>query len=1052
MSEDQGQNDLAVQATNNSSIMSKASMYKLGYVSDYDRDGKIFNQFLTAVAQKSNVKIPRRAPLINRGYYIRHKAVRHVVERFMQETKRDAQRQIINLGCGYDATYFQMFSQSSSSLSSLSQQQYGDHSSTLYIDIDFKRLLKQKIKMILDSPDLNSMLSNVKLSTGGVLLSSDQYLCIGCDLTQSDKLDKLLSYLAQSQQSAFSFNAPTLIISECVLTYVPTLDANKVISYFASRFKRSWLALYEQILPYDVFGKVMTRHFVKMNAAIHAIYDYPTASQQQKRFLDCGWSGVELLTMEQFWNDELSLEERLRVDDLEFFDEHEEWLLKCSHYFIAVGKSQQGWKQSVFKSFSLEQKSQGSIDYHGRQNVFVEQQPLELQSDISRWGHSACILSNGRIVVYGGYDKISGSRCGDVLIIHNESVHRLTHHLLEKLMYHTMVVDDADNLFIYGGRQGQNFVSNRLVKMIIKFNDNQVPQIDVVNHVDLSIPGLYRHCCAYTKLPDQNGDQRDVLLIYGGRQINSTISNKLYMVDLLSYEHREIDCNLPHLHSCAMSIVGGNLYIFGGLDNNTSSNTTLLSVDLQSWQSSCAIMNCPFKGIFGHQMVYWKDDLFLVVGGMQQGVITDGVGPNYIQMALLDIEAKSLDSIRVSNDKLLIGHDLVQSHQGSDEFIVVGGGAVCFSMGSYCEKSFKVSLNDLTTKVPWLNVKTQVRNLYQLEENINLDIAFVARAALNNCGQSAFGPRNYLDALLSHDTKVSYHTCDSSVLQFAPEKNYNFDVCTWSQFVDDIFSTPGGKSPSSHRYFRSIGENPRKQASCLAKQFPRLANDVQLPIWLIRKLMGVAAVSDQEVSAAMTLEDFAKLPNYFSSVLRISSDGLQMWPHFDIMDNALMQLSGRKLVVLFPPSQMSNLYIEPDMNSSSSPVTFIYAPHATPFNDQVVKNAEEYMHKYPRFYNEAVKHAKFVILEPGDVLYIPSLWIHQTVALSDGGSPSVGVNIFWKALPDVHYVKKDLYGNNDLIKAQEAFKHLEKARYLIDEIPDSKFREFYKEKFQRLLR
>ncbi|KAI3645651.1 hypothetical protein MP228_008579 [Amoeboaphelidium protococcarum] len=1049
MSEDKGQNDLAVQATNNSSIMSKASMYKLGYVNDYDRDGKIFNQFLTAVAQKSNVKIPRRAPLINRGYYIRHKAVRHVIERFLQETNGHAQRQIINLGCGYDATFFQMLSQSSTSLC---QEQRGHLSSTLYIDIDFKRLLKQKIKMIMDSPELKSMLGNVKLSTGGVLLSSDQYLCIGCDLTQLDKLDKLLSYLAQSQQCTFQFNAPTLIISECVLTYVPTLDANKVISYFASSFKRSWFALYEQILPYDVFGKVMTRHFVKMNAAIHAIYDYPTASQQQKRFLDCGWSGVELLTMDQFWNDELSLEERMRVDDLEFFDEHEEWLLKCSHYFIAVGKSQQGWKQLVFKSSSLEQKSQESFDYHARQNVLVEQLPLELQSDISRWGHSACMLSNGRIVVDGGYDKVSGSRCEDMLVIHSESVHRLTHPLLEKLMYHTMVVDDADNLFIYGGRQGENFVSNRLVKMVIKFDDNHVPFIDAVNQVDLGIPGLYRHCCAYNKLPDSNGDLRNVLVIYGGRQIDGIISNKLYVVDLLSYEYIEIDCNLPHLHSSAMSIVGGNLYIFGGLDNRGCSNTTLLSVDLQSWQSSNSNIICPFKGIFGHKMFHWKDDIFLVVGGMQQGVITDGVGPNYIQMALLDVEAKSLHSICVSYDKLLIGHDLVQSRHDSNEFIVVGGGAVCFSMGSYCEKSQKVSLNDLTTRVPWLNANTQVRNMYQLEENINLDIPFVTRAALNNCGQSAFGSRNYLDTLLSHDTKVSYHTCDSSVLQFAPERNFKFDVCTWSQFVDNIFQTPGGKSSSDHRYFRSIGENPRKQASCLAKQFPRLANDVQLPTWLIRMLIGVAAVSDQEVSAAMTLEDISKLPNYFSSVLRISSDGLQMWPHFDIMDNALMQLSGRKLVVFFPPSQMSNLYIDPGMNSSSSPVTGIYAPHVTPLNDELVQNAKEYMHKYPRFYNEAVKHAKFVILEPGDVLYIPSLWIHQTIALSDGGSPSIGVNIFWKSLPDVHYVKKDLYGNNDLLKAQEAFKHLEKARMLLDEIPDSKFREFYKEKIQRLLR
>jgi tRNA wybutosine-synthesizing protein 4 len=46
------------------------------------------------------VKKPqRRAPLINRGYWLRMKAVDHVVRRFL-ETSSKKQKVVVNLGCG----------------------------------------------------------------------------------------------------------------------------------------------------------------------------------------------------------------------------------------------------------------------------------------------------------------------------------------------------------------------------------------------------------------------------------------------------------------------------------------------------------------------------------------------------------------------------------------------------------------------------------------------------------------------------------------------------------------------------------------------------------------------------------------------------------------------------------------------------------------------------------------------------------------------------------------------------------------------------------------
>jgi tRNA wybutosine-synthesizing protein 4 len=81
------QRDVLVMDTNKSSIVSKRSVEKLYY---HD-EPEYFRYFVT--------KFKRRSPLINRGYWLRMKAIEHGVSRFLAE--RTAKRKIIvNLGCG----------------------------------------------------------------------------------------------------------------------------------------------------------------------------------------------------------------------------------------------------------------------------------------------------------------------------------------------------------------------------------------------------------------------------------------------------------------------------------------------------------------------------------------------------------------------------------------------------------------------------------------------------------------------------------------------------------------------------------------------------------------------------------------------------------------------------------------------------------------------------------------------------------------------------------------------------------------------------------------
>lgn len=84
---DKQKRDESIMDTNKSSIVSKRSVEKLYY----DGQPEYFRYFVS--------KLKRRSPLINRGYWLRMKAIEHAVSRFMSE--RTAKKKfVINLGCG----------------------------------------------------------------------------------------------------------------------------------------------------------------------------------------------------------------------------------------------------------------------------------------------------------------------------------------------------------------------------------------------------------------------------------------------------------------------------------------------------------------------------------------------------------------------------------------------------------------------------------------------------------------------------------------------------------------------------------------------------------------------------------------------------------------------------------------------------------------------------------------------------------------------------------------------------------------------------------------
>ncbi|KAL4616597.1 tRNA wybutosine-synthesizing protein 4-like, partial [Arapaima gigas] len=314
-----------VQGTNDSSTISKASAAARGYFADI---------FLKDFVRK----VCRRAPLINRqsgvsiswlllcprGYYVRWRAVDHCLKQFLHSTEGCVKRQILSLGAGFDSLYFRLYGE-------------GAPSSLVVFEVDFPDVARRKAALICASDHLKGALKDwdphSPLHTGPVCLFTPQYRLLGVDLREEAEAEAALSV------AGLQWSVPTLLLSEVVLTYMDTERSDAIISWAARLLPHSLFVMYEQIRPHDPFGRVMQDHFLKLNSTLHALTQYPDTTSQTQRFLDRGWDRCVCMDMNQFYLGLLSEEERCRVENLEPFDEFEEWHQKCSHYFILTASN-----------------------------------------------------------------------------------------------------------------------------------------------------------------------------------------------------------------------------------------------------------------------------------------------------------------------------------------------------------------------------------------------------------------------------------------------------------------------------------------------------------------------------------------------------------------------------------------------------------------------------------------------------------------------------------------------------------------------------------------
>ena len=139
------------------------------------------------------------------------------------------------------------------------------------------------------------------------------------------------------------------------------------------------------------------------------------------------------------------------------------------------------------------------------------------------------------------------------------------------------------------------------------------------------------------------------------------------------------------------------------------------------------------------------------------------------------------------------------------------------------------------------------------------------------------------------------------------------------------------------------------------------------------------------------------------------------------MANVLCQIRGTKRVLLYPPSDVLHLNIPPGASSSNINV----------FDADLAK--------HPSLKRA---HPREAILQPGDILFIPPLWLHTACPMD---SLSISVNIFFRNLQTGYAAGRDVYGNRDLQAYEKGRKDIEKIVRSFHGLP-SQMGRFYVER------
>ncbi|KAL4975345.1 tRNA wybutosine-synthesizing protein 4 [Aspergillus desertorum] len=999
-----------VMGTNSSSIVSKRSVEMLYYPEPH-----FFRHFVK--------KPQRRAPLINRGYWLRMHAIEESVRRFMREPS-DKPKFVLNLGCGFDPLPFILLTADRPLCSQ-----------TTFVDIDYEKLMLKKKVALREAGALTQILENVEFGSdeSAVQIRSRQYVTIGCDLKNLNKLDHVL------RTEILPAECAVLFLAEVSLTYMDVKSANAVVNWASRLSNDAQFCILEQFFPdgpNHPFASTMMKHFGKLGAPLYSIHEYPSLTDQERRFTEAGWTHAHARSLWDLWSDDEFVPSAVRtsLDSVESFDEWEEFALFASHYFLLHASTSQGTKE-----LGCAAATASAAPNH--QAVSMSDEFRLVPNTSLPTGHRrfGALIPGGEGVVgvHSGWGRQTRVADTDVYTTSRDTGSHATFPLstdISARLCHTVTsFNDNGDCLLVGGRTSP---ASALQDTWVRKNNAW--------QASAKLPvARFRHCATRVTLSSDCGS----VLIYGGKTSDGTTLDTWLLWSDNEDGWSTVRVRTKNHAPAPKARFGASLAsidnISGVLFGGIGADGTILEdfwrwklcrqadesayVELTDQSESLRNVSPAFDILPRFGATVTSTARGLIVSG---GIIPRRVVPFNGEILLLDsamllncietglpITRPILSTIVLDPDfsgprPLLVGH--VSHAVGPNQVLLLGGGAVCFSFGTFwtggtwilCPIYERVENNwvllrenaeqtaDPATKKPaktWMlkPSKKQKPKLYKTTTKVapiprvRVDSAdefqqiledarpvIIESADIGPCTQ--LWTKEYLVKTVGSDRKVIVHAAETETMSFRT-KNFKYEVKTFGTFMDEVHA--GGR-----QYLRSISEKqPAKLPANLAADFPNLSGDFRLP------------------EALKTVVE-----NAHSSPLRISGP-VTLWLHYDVMANVLCQIQGEKRLILYPPSDVQHLDVPAGASSS---------------NINIFQNgADGPIALIPRTSPHEAR------LKRDDILFIPPLWLHTAAPT---GTVSVAVNVFFRNLSQGYALGRDVYGNRDVQAYEKGRKDLEK--------------------------
>lgn len=966
---------------------------------------------------------------------------------------------------------------------------------TKFIDVDYDLLMETKCNIIQNTPKMRDLLHSLNAeavqSDPSILLHCEEYAAVGCDLRNLPRLERLLRKIADIDDCLI------LCVAEVSITYMHTDAADALISWSSSLSSDVTFCLLEQCSPDQMdnpFTMTMLKHFAKLGTPLRSVLEYPGQHAQIQRFSQAGFTNIDYNNLWELWSDSrfLSPSQRVALDQVEPFDEWEEFALFASHYCLVVAhnradpvfaekpRARRDSTVSIASDFSARTPSP-----HKPANEWFAFHYFKEPGDLCQRHHGSAYMipDQDAIGVHGGVGTRSRltttavtrprSYKADPVIIPPAEIGARCCHTITPL-------DSGQNLLV-GGRGSPTSV----------FKDCWLQTGQIWERVhDLPEP-RYRHRVVPVVLPDNVSGA----ICFGGKTDPCNVASDILLWEpskgwrLLRSHGTD---PVPRFGQMFMRLGYNHGLLFGGMrqdgvicqglwrwrlrirnhvvadiDFRTS---TVLDVSAGVW---------PWFARFASSYSMQRDEVLIIGGIAKAGCIPK----TYEILSLIGCFSNYKDQetempLRIGcitpskppgcPRPFLVGHSTHRTRSGDS--ITLGGGATCFSFGNYFNTGIWILYDrEAGLSEDWIIAPCKPAIVAPAKEKKPVATAnkqLKAESVLQVVVQSSDdfsalirwdGPRimkgldfgscvrkwslSYLKEITSPERKVVVHDSATRVMNFL-RKDFTYKTLPFHQFLQDL------TDDSTHLYLRSLAlENPSSTATDLKTDWPEIAPDFRIPI---------------------QLKDIEKMLH--SSPLRISNN-VSMWLHYDVMANVLFQIRGVKKLVLFPPKDLPILKFPPGATASELDL----------FND--LTPGKEYDFVAPEGTTPVT-----AILKAGDALYIPPLWSHTgvslpidrdiphtanipkpatpsqssstdtTCALNNESTPNssanispatasaalenpflnIAVNVFFQNLPPSAYAAgRDVYGNRDLACYEDGRKMLEK---MVNRFTDSKQR------------